>query len=1039
MIAPLTTPVTTRGIEGVQAPVVGRERELGVVRDLARAALDGTGAIVVMTGEPGIGKTRLLSEFRDVFEEGPAPRGRPRWLEGKCVSYGESMTYWPFRDLVRSWLGVLADEPEMRVRITLRRNVERLFGDRTPELYPYLAAMLGLTLEPDDQARLGELSPEALQYRTFEVVRHWLQRLAEDGPVAVALEDLHWADTTSLQLLERLLPDTESSALLLVLTLRQERDHPAWRLKEDAARELPHRTTEIALEALSGDAGLDLLRSLVGAGTLPEEMEGRILEHADGNPFFLEELVRSLADAGSLVRDGDGWRFDHEAEVEIPPTVEKVILARIDRLDPEPHTVLMAASVLGREFGLPLLEAVSGGEDVRQSLSALMRLDLLREARRWPEPEYRFKHALIQEAAYRTLVVDERRAVHAKAASWLEDRYAGREEEVAGLLAHHWLAAADQDKAVAYLTMAGDRARQEYALDEAIAHYRELLPILGERGEQDAIALVLFKLALAFHMSLRFAEANEMYQRAFDLWRRPEPATEPPTATLRVGTSFLPNDPDPRSAIAWPNIQLCMQLFDRLVEAWPERTIVPSLAERWEISDDGLRYVFHLREGLTWSDGEPLTAHDVEFGIKRVLNPDAPGSSVAIYFVLEHGQDHYLRKTEDPDLIGVRALDDRTLEFKLAAPAPYFMSVMNRPDGGPQPRHAIERDGDAWTEIGKQVVSGAFEIVERHADRLVLRRRDLPSAPRPGNVETVEYVRREIPDAIAAYARDELDAVTVRYTPKTADLVPGISDDAHLGAASWSGFLAFRHADPVMGNVEFRRALASAVDRELLAEHVPSNLVVANGGIVPPALQGHTPDIVPRFDPEAAREHLRLSGLSRDELQGIEIAGIETWLDDFLLVVSGTWKEVLGPRRTRPTLDPRAGALDRRSDGDGSDRDHGMAARLRRSRILPPPALPERQQDELRQVLRSRVRPADRAGTAGAERPIAAGAVPRGRSDGGGRSDRLHPARLRPEHVVREALGQRVVGVREVLVVGGRSHDGRHDVDVSLKVRISER
>ncbi|HEX6263918.1 MAG TPA: AAA family ATPase, partial [Actinomycetota bacterium] len=597
VIAPMATSVSTRGIEGVQAPVVGRERELAVVRELARAALEGTGAIAVMTGEPGIGKTRLLSEFRALFVEGSAPQGRPLWLEGKCVSYGESMTYWPFRDLVRSWLGVLADEPEMRVRVALRRNVERLFGDRAAELTPYLAAMLGLTLEPDDQTRLGELSPEALQYRTFEVVRHWLQRLAEDGPVAVALEDLHWADATSLQLLERLLPDTEDSALLLVLTLRQERDHPAWRLKDDAARELPHRTTEMELEALSGDAGLDLLRSLVGTGTLPEDMEARILEHADGNPFFLEELVRSLADAGSLVRDGDGWRYDHEADVEIPPTVEKVILARIDRLDPQPHATLMAASVLGREFGLPLLEAVTGDGDVKESLSSLMRLDLLREARRWPEPEYRFKHALIQEAAYRTLVVDERRALHSKAATWLESRYAGREEEVAGLLAHHWLAAADEDKAVAYLTMAGDRARQEYALDEAIASYRELLPILGERGEQDAIALVLFKLALAFHMSLRFAEANEMYQRAFDLWRRPDPATEPPSATLRVGTSFLPNDPDPRSAIAWPNIQLCMQLFDRLVEAWPERTIVPSLAERWEISDDGLRYVFHLREG----------------------------------------------------------------------------------------------------------------------------------------------------------------------------------------------------------------------------------------------------------------------------------------------------------------------------------------------------------------------------------------------------------------------------------------------------------
>ena len=136
-----------------------------------------------------------------------------------------------------------------------------------------------------------------------------------------------------------------------------------------------------------------------------------------------------------------------------------------------------------------------------------------------------------------------------------------------------------------------------------------------------------------------------------------------------------------------------MQLFDRLVEAWPERTIVPSLAERWEISEDGLRYVFHLRDGLTWSDGQPLTAHDVEFGIKRVLDPESPGSSVAIYFVLENGQDYYLGANRDADAIGVRALDDRTVEFRLVAPAPYFMSVMNRPDAGPQPRHAIERDG----------------------------------------------------------------------------------------------------------------------------------------------------------------------------------------------------------------------------------------------------------------------------------------------------------------------------------------------------------
>jgi ABC-type oligopeptide transport system substrate-binding subunit len=776
------------------------------------------------------------------------------------------------------------------VRIALRRNVERLFGSRSPEVYPYLGSLLGLTLEPDAPPRLAELSPEALQYRTFEVIRELLRRLAEDGPVAVAFEDLHWSDATSLQLIERALADTETSAVLFVLTTRPERDHPSWRVKETAARELPHRTKEIQLEALSGDAGRELLHALVGAGTLREEMERRIIEPAEGNPFFLEELVRSLVDAGALVHGGDGWRFVHEVEVEIPPTVEKVILARIDRLAPEAHDALTAAAVLGRQFGLPLLDAVVGNGGARDALSDLQRLDLVREGRRWPEPEFRFKHALIQEAAYRTLVAADRNRLHRKAAMWLEERYAGSEDEVAGLLAHHWLGAADEDKAVAYLTKAGDRARQSYALDEGIGHYRELLPMLERRGERREIALVLFKLALALHMSLRFGEANETYQRAFSFWTETEAAEPSATATMRVATSFLPNDPDPRSAIAWPNIQLCMQLFDRLVEQWPERTIVPSLADRWEISDDGLRYVFHLREGLTWSDGTPLTAHDVEFGIKRVLNPDAPGSSVAIYFVVENGEDYYLRRNADEDRIGVRALDDRTVEFRLAAPAPYFMSVMNRPDGAPQPRHAIEAADAGWTEPGKQVGSGAFTVESRTDDELVLRRREDYRRPRSGNVGRVEFKRSSIEEALPGYERDELDQIMVRYTPRLADLMPGaVHPDAHLGPAAWSGYLRFDHADPVTSNLDLRRALAHAIDREALASVCPANLVVATGGVVPPALLGHTPDIALPYDPQRARDLMRNSHFEGE----LEVAGMEGW-SEIVDVIGRGWQEAFG-------------------------------------------------------------------------------------------------------------------------------------------------
>jgi ABC-type transport system substrate-binding protein/class 3 adenylate cyclase len=872
---------------GLAGALVGRDRELERADEWLERLRGGTGGVLVLTGEAGIGKSRLLAELHRRFEEEQVEGAQPVWLEGRCISYGESLPLWPFRDLLRGWLGVSVEEPELRVRVLLRRRVEELFGARAGEIYPYLGSVLGVTLEPDAAARVDALSPEALQYRTFEVLGALLARLAEDGPVVCAIEDLHWADPTSVQLAERTLPLTEDAAVLLVLSMREERDHACWALKELAAREYPHLDRELALEPLSGDAERELLESLTG-GTLPDDLARRILAQAEGNPFFLEELVRSLIDAGALARDESGWRFDHEVAIEIPQTVERVIVARIDRLDAPTHRVLTAAAALGRRFGLALLEGVTtlNGE-VRDALHELQRLDLIRTERRWPQPEYRFKHALIQEAAYRMLVGETRTDLHRRAAEWLERQHAGNTDEVVGLLAYHWLAAADDDKAIAYLTRAADRARQEWALDEAVEHYRALLPLLEARGERQEMALALFKLALALHTDLRFAEANDAYQRAFSLWTPPEAPASAPTATLRVGTSFLPNDPDPKSAIAWPNIQLCMQLFDRLVEAWPERTIVPALAERWEISDDGLHYVFHLREGLTWSDGTPLTAHDVEFGIKRVLDPASPGSSVAIYFVLENGQEYYLGQNSDADRIGVRALDDRTVEFRLVAPAPYFMSVMNRPDGGPQPRHAV---GEGWAEPDTQVVSGAFRTVERTDDLLVLERRDGESIARPGNVRRLEFFRTAIADALPEFDQGGSDMITVRYTPKLADLMPGaVHPDASLGPAAWSAYLRFDHSHPAMSNVHLRRALAHAIDRDALVAAAPANLVVATGGVVPPALQGHTPDIALRYDPDLARSELALSGFDGE----LELAGMLVW-EELLGIIAAGWEDVFG-------------------------------------------------------------------------------------------------------------------------------------------------
>jgi ABC-type oligopeptide transport system substrate-binding subunit/class 3 adenylate cyclase len=868
------------------APLVGREVEMRTLEAAADALLDGSGGVVILSGEPGIGKSRLVAELhRRVMNRSIADT---RWLEGRCLSYGESLPYWPFRELLREWLGVSANDPELRTRIALRRQVEELYGEQALDAYPYLASLLDLETETDATSRLAALSPEAMRYRTWEVIGELLTRVSRAGPLVVVLEDLHWADATSLGLVERLLQVTEDSAVLLVLTHRQERDHASWRVRETVVREYPHRTHVIDLDALPGEAERELLASLVGRDTLPGPVERRLLDAAEGNPFFLEQLVGSLADEGALARDGDGWRFDHEVDVDVPPHVGQVIVARIDRLAPEDREVLLAAAVLGRRFDLELLTTLAGDTPAaRDSLRALQRVDLVREARRWPQPEYQFKHVLIQEAAYGTLPRTRRVELHRRAAEWLEERYASSLDEVYGLLAHHWLAAEDEARAVDYLMRAGDRARSEHALDESIAHYRTCLPLLERRGDHQRMAIVLFKLGLALHFELRFAEASSTFEEAFRSWTPPAPATA--AATLRIASNAMPFMADPPRSHFLQNIQFEMGVLDRLVELGPEQAIFPGIAEHWEIAPDGLRYVFTLAEGCRWSDGRPLTAHDVEFGIKRNLDPERPGASVAIYFVLEGAEDYYLSRHRDLERVGVRALDDRRVEFRLVAPAPYFLIVLNRPDAAPHPRHAIEEHGDAWTDPANQVVSGAFRCVEWTNERVVLERRE-GGRPRSGNIARVEYDAHGLDDALDAYRRNDADLVILRSVDLRS-LEEAFPAEIVTAPAAGTTFLALDTQAPPLDDVRMRRALVHAIDRDALHETLPVQQFVARGGLVPPALRGHTPDIAPRFDPALARELAESVGTDRPIRVIVLTGGIVERPLEFLV---DSWRTHLG-------------------------------------------------------------------------------------------------------------------------------------------------
>jgi DNA-binding SARP family transcriptional activator len=487
VLAARAAPGKVRGLEGRRPPLVGREAEMATARRTVDVLLAGTGGILVVTGDAGAGKSRFLAELRELVERSRGSGRQPLWLEGRCLSWGASLVYGPFRELLREWLGASPAHPALRTRVTLRRKLDELFGPDATQVAGFLSSMLGLPLEPEASEQLAILPPEAVRQGAFGAVRDLLARLADNGPVVVALDDLHWADTTSLQLLADLLPVTDAAAVLLVLAMRPEREHGSWRLRETAQRELAYRTREVTLDALPAGTDAQLLDELLGPGALPPAIAAQLLEAARGNPFFIEELVRSLLDVGALRPGPDGWEVADELPVEIPRRVESVLSSRLDRLPGSGRAVLGAAAVLGRQFPLAVLAQVCAEEsDLEGTLVELQQLELIEQARRWPAVEYRFRHPLVADAAYRRLVADRRRELHRRAADVLQTLSSDRLAESYGVLAHHHEQAGDGPRAVAYHRLAAEAARRADALPEAARHCTAALGLIAALSPEEA-------------------------------------------------------------------------------------------------------------------------------------------------------------------------------------------------------------------------------------------------------------------------------------------------------------------------------------------------------------------------------------------------------------------------------------------------------------------------------------------------------------------------------------------------------------------------
>jgi class 3 adenylate cyclase len=466
------------------APLVGRGAEIGLLRSALREAIDGKGGVVLIAGEPGLGKTRLVHECRQLFMAwvGGASGRLPLWLEGRAASYASSRPYGLYQQLLAAWVGVAPEEGEEVARPVLERAMKAIFGGQAGDHARLLGQVMGL-----GPGRMGPgldpLSPEELQQATFAALRSVVSRLVSHGPTVLVLEDLHWADPTSLRLTEELSSLVKEGPLLFIMTRRPEPDPGVSSLELALGADPGHRLRILELSPLAEGDARDLARALLGKGA-PDPVIEAVSRGAEGNPLFLEERLSSLVETLALVMDETGWRLERGAPDKLPEALERLVRSRVDRLDPALQDALVAASVLGEEFSLPVLGIVTGTNgQLVPAVAELCTSGLLTELRKAPEPVYRFRHGLIQEAIYKGLLRQQRRRLHARAAWGLEGAAANRLEEVAGVLGHHCAMAGETDRAVHFLEVAGDHAASAFANDEAIASYRRGLALVSEAGK----------------------------------------------------------------------------------------------------------------------------------------------------------------------------------------------------------------------------------------------------------------------------------------------------------------------------------------------------------------------------------------------------------------------------------------------------------------------------------------------------------------------------------------------------------------------------
>ena len=473
LVYELTGPVPTRSRLQASAArgltrFVGRDREIEQLAQALERAASGHGQVVAVVGEAGVGKSRLLWEFtRSHRTHG--------WLvlESGSVSYGKATPYLPVIELLKTYCRIQERDDPRAIRERVAGKLLTL--DRALE--PMLTPLLALLDVPVDDSAWDALDPPRRRQRTLEAVKRLLLRESQVQPLLVVFEDLHWIDSETQALLDGLVESLPTARVLLLVSYRPEYEHP-WGRKT--------YYLQLRIDPLPPESADALLHALLGEDRTLEPLKRGLIERTQGNPFFLEETVHALVETKVLAGEPGAYRLVKGLEtIQVPATVQAVLAARIDRLPPEEKRLLESASVIGKDVPFDLLHAIAAlpDEALHQGLAHLQGAEFLYETSLFPDIQYTFKHALTHEVAYRSLLQERRRALHAHIADTMERLYADRLTEQVERLAHHAFQGEVWDKAGVYLRRAGTKAAARSANREAVAYFKQAVLALGHLPE----------------------------------------------------------------------------------------------------------------------------------------------------------------------------------------------------------------------------------------------------------------------------------------------------------------------------------------------------------------------------------------------------------------------------------------------------------------------------------------------------------------------------------------------------------------------------